>query len=200
MKLPGSALGALEIVLNRYLEQDAQARAACAALDGQRLRLQLRELDLAFDLCPEAQGLRVVEASAEPPTAAVRGSLSALTRAWLEAGESMAAARELEITGDAEFAQTLFKLLREAEFDFEEWLAGPLGDVAAHRLGQFLRGTFGYARQVAQTLTLDTAEYLREETRDLVHPAEVEQWSREVNQLRETADRLEARARRLLAK
>ena len=199
MKLPGSALGALEIALARYLQQDAGALARCAALDGGVLRLQLRELDLSFELQPHAGGIRVAQPGAAEPTATVSGSLPALVGAWLRASEGAAAARELEITGDSEFARELLAVLREADFDFDEWLSGPLGDVAAHRVGQFLRGALGYGRRLAETLTLDTAEYLREETRDLVHPDEVAQWSAQVDRLREASDRLEARLKRLLA-
>lgn len=199
MKLPSSALGALEISLTRYLQQDAPALARCAALDGQVLRIRIRELDLAFDLCPDASGIRVAAATDVEPTAAVSGSLTALARAWLRSSEGAAAAGELEVTGDTEFAQEFLRLLREADFDVEEWLSGYLGDIAAHRAGQFLRSAFGYGRRVAETLTLDTAEYLREETRDLVHAEEVAQWNGAVDRLRADADRLEARLNRLLA-
>lgn len=199
MRLPNSALGALEIALTRYLQQDARALARCAALENRVLRIRIRELDLAFELCPDASGLRVAQAGEVEPTATIGGSLPSLLRAWLRAGEGAAAAGELEISGDTEFAQDLLNILREADFDFDEWLSRHVGDVAAHRAGQFLRGALGYGRRVAETLTLDTAEYLREETRDLVHAEEVAQWSGEVDRLREAADRLEARVKRLLA-
>lgn len=199
MKLPGSALGALEIALTRYLAQDAQTLARCAALDGQVLRIRIRELDLAIDLNPNANGIRVIEASDTEPTATVSGSLAALARAWLRSSQGAASAGELEVTGDTEFAQEFLQLLREADFDFEEWLSRHLGDVAAHRVGQFLRGAFSYGRRVTETLTLDTAEYLREETRDLVHAEDVAQWNGAVDRLRADADRLEARVKRLLA-
>lgn len=199
MKLPGSALGALEIALTRYLQQDAQALTRCAAMQGQALRIRIPELDLAFELHPDANGIRVAQPGEGEPTATVSGGFASLVRAWLRASEGAAAARELEITGDSEFAQDLLNVLREADFDFDEWLSQQLGDVAAHRVGQLLRGVLGYGRRVAETLTLDTAEYLREESRDLVHAEDVASWSAEVDRLREATDRLEARYKRLLA-
>ncbi len=199
MRLPSSALGALEIALTRYLQQDTRALERCAKLAGAVLRLRIPELDLAFELCPDASGVRVAQAGETEPTATVSGSLPSLLRAWLRSGEGAAAARELEISGDAEFAQDLLNILREADFDLDEWLSRHVGDVTAHRLGQFLRGAAGYGKRVAETLTLDTAEYLREETRDLVHAEEVAQWGVDVDRLREATDRLEARLKRLLA-
>ncbi|HSW12506.1 MAG TPA: hypothetical protein VLI06_06665, partial [Solimonas sp.] len=60
-----------------------------------------------------------------------------------------------------------------------------------------LRKLLDWGRQTAQTLGLDTAEYLREETRDLARAADVEDWMNAIDTLREDADRLEARLRRL---
>jgi ubiquinone biosynthesis protein UbiJ len=46
---------------------------------------------------------------------------------------------------------------------------------------------------------LDTAEYLREETRDLARKIDVEEWMEAVDSLRDDVERLEARLRRLEA-
>jgi ubiquinone biosynthesis protein UbiJ len=59
---------------------------------------------------------------------------------------------------------------------------------------------FGWGRRSAGTLALDTAEYLREETRDLARAADVEEWMDAVDAVRDGADRLEARLQRLEAR
>ena len=82
-------------------------------------------------------------------------------------------------------------------FDSEEWLARFVGGGAAHRLDQGLRGLFGWTRRSADTLALDTAEYLREETRDLAHRADVEKWSEGVDAARRRSEQIAARIERL---
>ena len=82
-------------------------------------------------------------------------------------------------------------------FDPAEVAARVVGEGAAHRLVGGLRGLFGWGRRSAATLTLDTAEYLREETRDLARRVDAEEWMDAVDTLREDTDRLEARLRRI---
>ena len=82
-------------------------------------------------------------------------------------------------------------------FDPEEFMAKYLGDAAAHRLHQGLKTLFGWGRRTADTLALDTAEYLREETRSLARASDVNDWIDAVESLRDAADRVEARLERL---
>jgi ubiquinone biosynthesis protein UbiJ len=54
-------------------------------------------------------------------------------------------------------------------------------------------------RHSARAFARDAAEYVSEESRDIAAKAEVETFLDEVDALRERADRLEARVRRLAA-
>ncbi len=63
----------------------------------------------------------------------------------------------------------------------------------ACRLARAFAGAFAWGRESAQALALDAAEYLREESRDLVAPAEMELFLDDVDTLRERGDRLQAR-------
>jgi ubiquinone biosynthesis protein UbiJ len=55
----------------------------------------------------------------------------------------------------------------------------------------------GWGRNTASTLGLDTAEYLREETRDLARGSDAAEWMDNVDLLRERVDRFEARIEKL---
>ena len=57
-----------------------------------------------------------------------------------------------------------------------------------------------FARHVRRTAGENIAEYLQEEGRDLVNKTELEEFLRGVDELRETADRIEARLGRLEAR
>ena len=56
---------------------------------------------------------------------------------------------------------------------------------------------FAWSRESAQALAQDSADFLRDESRDLIAPAEMEQFLDDVDALRERADRLAARVQRL---
>jgi ubiquinone biosynthesis protein UbiJ len=103
----------------------------------------------------------------------------------------------LDISGDAELARRVEKLLRDFQPDIEEAFAQTFGDVLGVPLARALHRAFGWSRESVQALAQDTADYLREESRDLIAPAEMEQFLDDVDALRERAERLEARIARL---
>jgi ubiquinone biosynthesis accessory factor UbiJ len=108
--------------------------------------------------------------------------------------EGRAAAR---IRGDAEIASRYRELFASARPDFEEELSRLVGDVPARRLSQFARAALSWVRKSGRTAGENLAEYLQEESRDLVNKAELEEFLLGVDQSRETADRIETRLARI---
>ncbi len=81
--------------------------------------------------------------------------------------------------------------------DPEEELSRFIGDFPARRLWQFAGQVRNFAQRVRRTAGANIAEYLQEESRDLVNRTELDEFLRGVDELRETADRIEARLGRL---
>lgn len=200
MKLATPLLAALEVGLNRYLSLDPTARADCEGLIGHSLAVRLRELDLTVTVVPVRGGLALTQEDDAVADVRLETSLPTglrLAAAGAEQRQAMIAGGEVRIQGDARVADQLFRLLRRVDFDPEELFSAALGDVAGHRLGVALRGLLGWGRDAATTLGLDTVEYLREESFDLVHGADVGEWMDAVDTLSADADRLQARVQRL---
>lgn len=199
MRAPDPFYGLLEIGFNRYLALAPEALRACGELEGRSIALKLRELDLTFILRPNAQGVQVQAADGQSADVTLSGSLPAFTRlAWPQTEQAeLLLSGAVEIDGDSELAEDFSRILRNVHFDFDELLASSLGGVAAHGVGRFMRNAFGIGRRSAQVLGRDTVEYLREETRDLVHRADVQKWMDGVDRLRDDVERLDARLGRL---
>jgi ubiquinone biosynthesis protein UbiJ len=104
------------------------------------------------------------------------------------------------IRGDAEVAELYRELLALARPDPEEETARLFGDVTARRLGNFARDTIAWLKGAKRSVGENIAEYLTEESRDLVNRTELDEFLRGVDDLREGTDRLEARIRRLDAR
>ena len=64
-------------------------------------------------------------------------------------------------------------------------------------MANFARGLLDWGRKAADSLSMNVAEYLQEEGRDLPARVEVEEFLEAVDHLRESADRFEARLARL---
>jgi ubiquinone biosynthesis protein UbiJ len=101
------------------------------------------------------------------------------------------------VSGDAEIANSYRELLSLARPDFEEELSRLIGDVPARRIAQLALKTVEWARKARRATGENIAEYLQEESRDLVNKTELDEFLQGVDTLRETADRVDARIARL---
>lgn len=195
MHLPGEVTGAMEIALTRAFAQDARAREELADLAGRSLAIHVRELDLDLVLRPHADGIQVADEPEADPDVRLSGGVRDFARNVFGSGEMLGGG--IRIEGDVGLAQAFARMLQRTDFDFEDWLAERVGDVPAELAGRFARNAWRVFSRAADTLSLDMAEYLREETRDLVHRDEVASFTAEVDRLRAESDRLAARVRRL---
>jgi ubiquinone biosynthesis accessory factor UbiJ len=184
--------GLLEGALNRGLALDEPTRERMSALEGRRVGIELRGLNLALALRVENGQLRVGPHWEQAGDLNVRASPASLLAFGLR-GDSPLPAGRVEISGDAELARRLEKLLREFRPDVEEAFAGAFGDVLGVPLARALQSALRWTRESAHALAKDTAEYLREDSRDVPASGEVEEFLDDVDALRERVDRIDAR-------
>jgi ubiquinone biosynthesis protein UbiJ len=72
-----------------------------------------------------------------------------------------------------------------------------IGDMPARRLSQMAKSVRTWARRARRTAGENIAEYLQEESRDLISKTELDEFLRGVDEVREAADRIAARLGRL---
>ena len=114
-------------------------------------------------------------------------------------GGDMAALTDsgITITGKADLAQKLQRLLTLARPDPEEELAGLLGDAAAHQVGSALRQAADWGRRSSGIVAANLREYLQEEQQDIPSSYEMNRFTRDVQTLRDDVERAAARLDRL---
>lgn len=191
-------LGAmLEAALNRVLALDAHTQSAIAALEGRRIGMELRGANLALAISVRDGRLVVGPHWETPADLNLHASPTSLLAFAARSGDdSPLPPGKVDISGDAELARRMEKLLRGFSPDIEEAFTQTFGDVLGVPIARTFQRLFTWTRETAQALAQDNAEYLREESRDLIAPAEMEQFLDDVDALRERADRLDARVQR----
>jgi ubiquinone biosynthesis protein UbiJ len=110
-----------------------------------------------------------------------------------------AALKEIHIEGSAELAATVQHLLRHLAWDAEEDLSRFVGDVVAHRLVTQGRAFAAWQLEVATRLAENLAEYWTEEQPLLARTADVANFCRDVDVLRDDVAEMEKRLERLAA-
>jgi ubiquinone biosynthesis protein UbiJ len=184
----------LEAVLNRALSLDEPTRAQLGTLEGRRVGIELTGTPLALAIEMHEGRLRVGphwQTAGNLNLRAAPGSLLAF--ALRRGDESLVPPGKVDISGDAELARRLEKLLRGFRPDIEEAFAKTFGDVIGVPLARALHAAFDWSRESAEALARDTADFLRDESRDLIAPAEMDQFLDDVDGLRDRVERLAAR-------
>lgn len=191
----------LEAALNRALDLDAATRAQLGALEGRRVGIELRGTPIALAVEVRDGKLQVGPHWQAPADLDVRGGPGSLLAFALRRGDAAGPpSGRVQISGDAELAQRFQKLVRDFAPDVEEAFARAFGDVVGVPLARAVRGAFDWSRESVDALARDSAGFLRDETRDLVAPAEIDAFLDEVDALRERVGRLAARVANLSAR
>jgi ubiquinone biosynthesis protein UbiJ len=168
-----------------------RAAALLAELAGCTLRVQVLGTPLSFLVKCDGQGLHLSEG--ETPDADIRGAPLSLLALAGEDPQAIIARGDVTIEGDAEIAQRFRELGMRLRPDLETGLSQLFGRSAAHVAMLGLRAARDWARASAWTATENVAEYLAHERGALIPRAEAEHFLRNVDQLREQLDRLDAR-------
>jgi ubiquinone biosynthesis protein UbiJ len=223
--MPATAawLASAEALLNRSIDASARACGLARRLQGTSLQIEIEGITrvrasahqgrlalLSGDdsgAAPAAARAGAADAAA-PQTAAaqpaanatISGSPTALLQLLTGGANRPPGRAAAQVRGDAEIANLYRELFMLARPDPEEELSRWIGDVPARHLSQFARGALQLARRARRTAGENIAEYLQEEGRDLVNKWELEEFLRGVDELRETADRIEVRLARLEAR
>jgi ubiquinone biosynthesis protein UbiJ len=180
-------------LLNRQIAMTTAARELCKKLAGRVIAVRVRDSGLAMYFHVDEAGIRLSGNYDGEPDVVVAGSLMTLAGMAGQSGESAVREGRVEVSGDAEIAQTFQRLLRHGRPDLEEELSTLVGDAAAHGIGQLVRSVRDWGREAGSTLQQNLGEYLQEESRALPSRYEAERFRREVEALRDDVARLEAR-------
>ncbi len=196
---------ALETALNRALELDPDTRDALRALDGRRLVLDMDAPPLALQLRVAGGHLQVGPVLGAEPDLSVRGTLAGLIgqlpfmagRRDDAAAAGRTGASALRISGDAELARRLQALAKRFDPDWQLPFVRVFGEVAGVQVADAVRAGLLKLREAARDFAETGAEFVTEETGDVVPRAEQAAFHDDVDGLRDDVERLAARVQRL---
>ena len=192
------ATSVLTAAFNRYIALDPEAPEKLKAFNGKLIGIEIRGVNGNIYLSIEDGVITVVKVLDGEPDTIISGSPAALFKLGLHRDSApLFFSGEVEIRGNTRLGRQFKSLLADMEIDWEEYLSRLTGDIAAHRIMGAVQEFAQWSRSAANNFSDDVSEYLQEESRDVVSGAELDDFNRQVDQLRDDADRLEARIRRL---
>lgn len=207
--MPGSPLDALkplagralEAALNRALALDPDTREALRGLDGQRVALTLEAPALALQIRVDGTRLQVGPVDTAPePDLAVRSTLGGLFAQLpflAQARRGASPGGRVRVSGDAELARRLQQLAGRFDPDWQRPFTQVFGDVLGVQFANAARAALQQAQRSAQDLAQSAAEFVTEESRDVVPRAELDAFYDDVDAVRDDVERMAARIARL---
>ena len=196
--LKAAAGRGLELALNQALALDPETRHALAGLEQRRITIVLEAPALAMEVLVKDQKLHVGPVQENEADIAMRGTIGGfLSQLPFFRRPDAGAIGKLRIEGDAELARKLQHLMQRFEPDMQLPFTRLFGDVLGVQIASALQKAFQQGQQFAETMAYSTKDYLVEERRDIIGRAELAAFHDDVDALREDADRLEAKLKRL---
>jgi ubiquinone biosynthesis protein UbiJ len=193
-----AALASAEVVLNKLLILDHKVQHKLLPLDGQSLLVSVTQPQ--FNLCIhiEDQRLTLTHRARIEATACLKGTLKHFLMLVKAENKSNALINgELMLTGDTQFVIAFAEILAELNPDIEALISNVTGDALAHGLGRTAREKIKQGKAALNSLTLNFAEFLQEESGMVPSKPEAESQYQQIDKLSMDSERLQARIERL---
>ncbi|MDH3452133.1 MAG: SCP2 sterol-binding domain-containing protein [Gammaproteobacteria bacterium] len=189
-------LALAQSALNGCLALDEGARARLLAMDGQTLTIEVRGLQRQYSLQARDGHCHLISGGLDAADATLRGAPLALWNMIASDGVRALFSGQVEIHGDVEVAKRFKRLFDTLDIDWEEQLAGFIGDYPARRAMRLLSALGVWRRRSSAVLSEDIGDYLSEEKQLLGNANQIADLHDAVDELRDDVARLNARVAR----
>lgn len=197
MMLSG-VLASIETGLNRVLAMDSTALPRLARLNGRVIAVDCQSPSVQLFILADGQGIRLATQWEGDIACRLSASASKLLQLALSKDKtSILHSPQVSLDGDTAALLDLAAILQDLQLDWEYELSRWLGPVASQLLSSHLRSRVGWTQQTLNSLRLNLTDYLSEESRSLVGEREAQTRFAELDSLKISLDRLDARIERL---
>jgi len=193
------AAGAACRGINHVLSSEPWATGELARHAGKTILLKLPVGDLCFEITPA--GLLAVSEASDTSSLVLEVSARALSELTGSTGSLREQAfKAVKITGDADLAQLLGRLVGQVRWEYEEDLARLVGDATANFAVRQGKKFVSASKSAANDLLSNVVEYVSEERKILLNQRDFMAHKNELNELRDAVDRMEKRIQILVQK
>lgn len=193
---------ALEAALNQALSLDPDTSAALLPLEGRRIQLQVEAPPLAMDITVGGGRLQVGPASEVlEADLAVRSTLGGLLGQlpFLRRDHATPVGK-VKVSGDADLARRLQTLATRFDPDWSLPFTRVFGGLIGVQVANAVRAGLQQFRVAAGNLAESAADYVTEESRDVVGREELNAFHDDVDAIRDDVERMAVRVGRLAAR
>ena len=185
-------IGHIEKLINKALGLDEETLSSLGTLEDKVIAFEFNNTNLVAFLLPSTSGLAIRTVYENKADVLIKGTPGNFIMMMVSSKQNSGGLpTDMQITGDIGLAQKFQTIMQNIDVDLEEPLSNWVGDSMAYQIGKFIRGTSRFAANTGKTLANDISEYLRFEINLLPDNLLVDEFSKEVDLLRDDVDRFE---------
>lgn len=188
---------ALEKILARSLALDPESAHRIKKLSGRVVLFELKGTGVRFQMVFEGETVRLRWDDFLPEDLFISATPLNLIKLKLAPGRHGFSSGDVTVTGNMMLAQDVMALFERFEPDWEEWVSGFVGDVPAHGAARLLRRMRRVIQETTRRVSENVSEYVQEEAAICPPRRALQDFYTDVDALRLSIDRLEARLSRL---
>jgi ubiquinone biosynthesis protein UbiJ len=190
-------LNQLEHALNAYLALDPESSRRLKKLSQKIVLLKLEGLSIQIAFQFLDNKMVIVDEKDLHPDVTIQGTPLSLLHLSLTDDRHRFFSEDVVIHGNLELGQALLDVFDALEIDWEEMLSRWTGDVLAHKIGRVFYQLKNFSQRNRKVFLADMNDYLHEEAEFLPTREALQDFFEDIDNLRMTADRLEARLEKL---
>lgn len=193
------AMASAESAVNRILSLDSTAQARLAPLAGKVIAVACTMPAITVYVIPLETGIQLAKEWHAPADCTLSAPANLLLKLATSADKSAVLHHpDVDLDGNSAVLMELADILQGLELDWEYEVSRWLGPLPTALISGHLRSRRDWMVQSAQSLHLNTVDYLAEESRTLVGRIEADMRFNEIDQLKLDLDRIDARIALLL--
>lgn len=193
------AMASAETAVNRVLSLDSTAQARLAPLAGKVIAVACTMPAITVYVIPLETGIQLAKEWHAPADCTLSAPANLLLKLVTSADKSAVLHNpDVDLDGNSAVLMELADILQGLELDWEYEVSRWLGPLPTALISGHLRSRRDWMVQSAQSLHLNTVDYLAEESRALVGRIEADMRFNEIDQLKLDLDRIDARIALLL--
>lgn len=192
MLIRAGAIKTFEMALNRYITLDPEHARLFKPLQGKILCLHLKKIDSNLYFFFVDNYIQIKPTTSEQVDATLSATPLALVRYFSDKTHQFEH-RDIDIAGNIDFIQKLQIFLSLLQVDWEEQLALLTNDQIAYQTTKLLKIAASRAKSTRELLTNQIRDYITAESTMIVAREQLDQFCKEVDDIRIAVDRLTAK-------